>query len=206
MHGWPHHDRHQTTAKAELGLNAVAAYNDDMSRAHAGMLLIASPILVDPNFMRSVVYLIEHDEDGCLGLIINRPLDLTLGQVWEDCPPALNDLAACAEGGPVERAKGLLIHGHTDLTGCHPLAPGLAIGGDDQALTAHCSARRLDNGPRLFLGHAGWDPSQLDDEIINGSWIVRHGHPRLLLDTNPASDLWQELVHAGDAPPPPSLN
>lgn len=148
--------------------------------------------------------MLEHNENGTLGLIINRPLDVPLGELWEDCPHPLNEHALCAEGGPVERHKGLLLHGEVGMAGSHELAPGIAVGGDVDALD--CFRCGSPNGPRLFLGHAGWEADQLSEEVASGSWMVRDGHPRLLLDAEPAEDLWSDLVNAGEDMPPPSAN
>src|SRR5687767_5830054 len=83
----------------------------------AGMLLVASTTLSEPSFMRSVIYLLEHDEDGTLGFIINRPLDIALSDLWADCPAGLGAAKVAAEGGPVDRNKGLLLHGVASLPG-----------------------------------------------------------------------------------------
>jgi putative transcriptional regulator len=172
-----------------------------------GALLIARPSLSDPHFLRTVVFLLEHNAGGSLGLIINRPLDLRLGDLWETCPEPLRSSRACGEGGPVERHKGLLIHGYTDIPGAFDLGVGLAVGGEDEPLSRRLGQPRDDGlGPRLFLGHAGWGPGQLADEVAGDAWVVRRGHPSLVLDTEPADDLWQGLVGAGAEPVEPGLN
>ena len=171
-----------------------------------GSLLIAHPMLADPNFMRSVVYILEHNSNGSLGLICNRPLDITLKDVWEDCPSDVAETQICAEGGPVARDRGLLLHGHTSLKGSHPISTNIQVGGDNEALyQLHKSGSPL-QGPRLFLGHSGWGTDQLENEIANGSWLVRSGHPNVLLNPEPPEDLWSNLVNCGPENPEPSLN
>lgn len=171
----------------------------------AGCLLVASPVLADPNFMRTVVYILEHNDSGTLALIVNRPLDVPLGELWDEAPDELSERKLCAEGGPVDRHKGLLIHGYIDLPNAYRLCDGLAVGGDPDALRARADQDGA-GGPRLFLGHAGWSPGQLEDELAVGSWIVRSGHPSLLLNPRPPEDLWQELVCSGSEIPDPSVN
>lgn len=172
----------------------------------AGMLLVASPLLADPHFLRSIVFILDHDAHGTLGLILNRPLPMPLGDVWDDCPTSLSQVELCAEGGPVERGRGLLLHGFPDINGAHSFGPGLAIGGETSDLLARCPQGPGPQGPRLFLGHAGWSPQQLDEELAAGSWLMRSGNPQLLLAPDPPEDLWQELVAASGDLPDPSAN
>src|SRR5690242_13981026 len=139
----------------------------------AGTLLVASSNLTEPSFMRAVVYLLEHDDDGTLGFIINRPLDIPLSELWSDCPPGLTGCRIAAEGGPVERNKGLLLHTCLDLSGVQAMGLGLAVGGDIDALAKRYADGNDDTGPRLFLGHSNWAPGQLTAEIDEGAWIVR---------------------------------
>lgn len=158
--------------------------------------------------MRTVVYLLEYSETGTLGLIINRPLPVPLSEIWEDCPPDLHEAELCAEGGPVDRHKGLLIHNFKDIPEALGLGMDLSVGGHPESLSQAVQAAASDaiHGPRLFLGHAGWSPQQLEEEISEGSWLIRSGHQSLLLDPNPPDDLWQTLISAGEELPHPSIN
>jgi len=177
-----------------------------MARPAVGMLLIASPVLADPHFMRTVVYLLDHNDEGTLGLIVNRPLEIPLKEIWDHCPDEIDDLQICAEGGPVERERGLLLHGRADVSGCNRISEGVFIGGDPYDLYQKTKDADRLHGPRLFLGHAGWGGGQLQDEIETGSWRLRPGHPDLLLNAEPPEDLWQELITCGPEMPPPSSN
>ena len=100
----------------------------------SGSFLVATSALSDPNFMRSVIFLLEHGGNGTMGLIVNRGLDMPLAAIWEEVPEALADARVAAEGGPVERDRGLLVHGAIDIPGCQRIGPGLAIGGEVAAL------------------------------------------------------------------------
>jgi putative transcriptional regulator len=177
----------------------------------AGCVLVASRELSDPNFMRTIVYLMEHDSGGSLGFIINRPVDIPLSDLWAECPDTLSSIRIACEGGPVERNKGLLIHACPDLAGCQPMGLGVAIGGDLDALVERFTNGPDVRGPRLFLGHSGWGPGQLAEEIAQGAWIAQPGTPELLLNNGPRGDLWHEMLHLdGDGGlgsfPEPSLN
>lgn len=174
----------------------------------AGCLLIATPMLDDPNFRSSVVYLVEHGRPGSLGFILNRPLDISLGEVWADCPAMLAGMRCCAQGGPVDPGRGLLMHGYEDIPACQCMGEGLFIGGEIEPLRRRALAdpELPARGPRLLLGHAGWEHDQLAGEIALGAWIVRPGAARLLLHPAPAEDLWDECVGAGAPPVLPGLN
>lgn len=172
----------------------------------AGTFLVASTALDDPNFMRTVVYLLEHGEAGTMGLIVNRPLDMPLSAIWEGVPAGLADATVAAEGGPVERDRGLLLHAVVDLPGCQRLSDGLAIGGEVAVLAARFQAGADGNGPRLFLGHSGWGAGQLEHEVAQGAWLVRPGNLDHLL-VAPPLDLWRRLADGGGAGlPEPSVN
>jgi putative transcriptional regulator len=171
----------------------------------AGTVLVASRKLGDPSFMRTVVYLVEHDDDGTLGFIVNRPLDIVLGDLWQDCPADLTGTRIAAEGGPVDRHKGLLLHGCPDISGAQAMGTGVAVGGDIDALVKRFAAGPGALGPRLFLGHSGWSAGQLAAEIAGGAWVVRPAAIELLLTARPPATLWQQLLDGGTLPEP-SLN
>jgi putative transcriptional regulator len=164
----------------------------------APCLLVAHPGLMDPNFLHSVILIVEHDEDGALGIILNRPLPLTLDQVAEesDLTYAGSSEATAWRGGPVEPQRGiLLVHG------------GLP-GAEDTVLDfTHFVSHRKDlledlfADPearfRLFLGYAGWGPGQLDGELAQGAWSRRPLNSEWLMHPNPQG-LWQVALAAGD--------
>ena len=96
----------------------------------AGVLLTAQPELVEPEFMRAVMYLLEHHEGGSMGVILNRPLALELDSVWDACPSALRGAAMCASGGPVEPQRGVLVHHYPGVADAYEVGRQLYIGGD----------------------------------------------------------------------------
>ena len=158
--------------------------------------------------MRTVIYLLEHSDTGTLGLIVNRPVPVKLSDIWDECPSSMNTEELCAEGGPVDRHKGLLIHRMPNISDALELGLGLSVGGhpDELARAFELNGIKARLGPRLFLGHAGWAPQQLEQEIAQGTWLVRSGLQDLLLDPQPPEDLWQTLISAGEELPDPSAN
>ena len=134
-----------------------------------GQLLVATPLLIDPNFWRSVVLILQHDDDGSLGLVLNRP---TIQRV-ETHIPVWGPLAAKPGtvhlGGPVEPsvAIGLATGQGGEPTG----VPGLSIVDLEAAPGERTSA------VRIYSGYAGWGQGQLETEIAEGSWYVVPASP-----------------------------
>jgi len=150
-----------------------------------GRLLVASPDLRDPNFRRAVVLVLTHDAEGAVGLVLNRPTDIALGETlprWCDAaaPPACLYL-----GGPVQ----------TDA------AIGLGFGGSvgDEALLGAMGALDLDGAPdahrdvRVFIGYAGWGPGQLDSELARDDWLVVDGEVGDVSTATPET-LWRDVL------------
>jgi putative transcriptional regulator len=157
----------------------------------SGRLLLATPVLGDPQFVRAVVYLLEHDGDGSVGVILNRPSHTPVGQVLPDWQEAVNDPPVVFAGGPVQ-PDGALCLGQlaTDGPGVRPVVDGVGtvdLDGDVAVITG--LTRRL----RVFAGHAGWGPGQLDDELAEGAWWVLSGSPDDLFSTDPAT-LWSRVL------------
>lgn len=171
-----------------------------------GSVLVASPQLREPSFLQTVVYVVDHGANGTLGFIVNRPLDVPLADLWEAVPQRLRDARIAAIGGPVDRDKGLLLHGALDIPDAQLMTPQIAVGGSVPALVAHYADGADASGPRLFLGHSGWSPGQLDRELEEGAWLVRPGKIAWLLNPVPVANLWQQLIDGRVGLPDPSLN
>ncbi len=135
----------------------------------AGKLLIASRKLRDPNFRETVVLLLEHNDDGALGVVLNRPSDRTVREVWEvvDFDPCDNE-QLLNQGGPV---PGPLIALHTsEALGEKKLLPGLFL--SMQKETVDPLVRQTDYPFRLYTGNSGWGGGQLEEELQQGGWLT----------------------------------
>jgi len=135
-----------------------------------GKLLIAAPSLIDPNFVRSVVLIAAHSDEGALGLVLNRPLDTPLAVL----APVLEQLAEPGAvlhcGGPVAPESAVVLAEFAD-----PSLAALLIMGDVGLPSASCELSDLEAGvrrARVFAGHSGWGPGQLDSELEHEAWIV----------------------------------
>ena len=140
-------------------------------------LLCAVPQLLDPNFHRSVVLMLDHGEDGALGLVLNNPMDTTLREVAESLALAWRgDPGATVRlGGPVEQVRGWFLHDQPDWdSGARSLTSGLWV------TTSLESVDRSSGGDfggadaqfLFLLGYAGWAGGQLEAEIAAGSWVL----------------------------------
>lgn len=161
-----------------------------MSRMQSANLthhfLIAMPAMADPYFARSVTYICEHSEQGALGIIINRPLDLTLGTLLEQVGIALErpELATRAIhfGGPVQTDRGFVLHRPAG-----PWQSTLRVR-EDIALTTSrdvLEALARGEGPEQFfvtLGYAGWAPGQLEHELAQNAWLSVGADPAILFE------------------------
>lgn len=179
-----------------------------------GRLLVAAPQLADPNFSRTVVLVLEHDEPGAVGVVLNRPLHVEVGEIldsWADlaagAPPAV-----VFSGGPVspDAVIGLARAAPAGAGAWQTVVPGVGV--VDLSVSPVDQPVPLD-GVRLFSGYAGWSPGQLEDEMDDGGWLVFDAlnsdpfcaHPELL---------WHDVLKRqggsigmlASYPPSPSVN
>lgn len=143
-----------------------------MSENLTGKLLIASPYLTDPNFMRSVVLIVNHDQEGAFGLSLNRPTTQRLSDVVELSMPTgeVRSDDQIYEGGPVEGPL-LALHGLTGVgTQINPDSSGIWLTGEEDHLRLLLT--RTDVSVRFVSHYSGWGPGQLDGELVSGGWLV----------------------------------
>lgn len=178
-----------------------------------GQLLVATPRLTDPNFTRTVILVLNHDQDGALGVVINRPSELAVAQVL----PAWSDAVASPQlvfgGGPVSPDSALAVAvalGDGPPAGFQPVVAGFGFV-DLDASPAELIPDLA--GLRVFSGYAGWGEDQLEAEIGEGSWYVVDAAPGDLLSDAPEK-LWRavlrrqvgELAYVSTFPDDPTQN
>ncbi len=165
------------------------------SRSLEGRLLVAAPSLVDPNFARTVVLVLAHSDEGALGVVLNRPSELTVA----DPLPQWADLAAEPSvvfvGGPVAPA-GAICLAEVDDDDPPPIAAWRRLSGEVGTLDLAAdpdglasTLRRL----RVFSGHAGWGPAQLEGEVAVGGWMVIYASAGDAFSPRPER-LWHEVL------------
>ena len=193
---------------------------DEMpSEAQAGRLLVATPVLGDPNFRRTVVLIVEHEaEQGTLGVVLNRPTQVPVGQVLESWTELATDPSVVFNGGPVAPTSALaLAHvpGADEPVGWHPLdgAPAMTrLGLVDLDAPPGLLAAAIAS-LRVYAGYAGWSAGQLQAEIDEGAWYVVSAEPSDPFSAEPGR-LWPavlrrqggELAYVATYPDDPGLN
>lgn len=191
-----------------------------------GRLLVATPALADPNFDRAVVLLLDHDEEGSLGVVLNRPTPVDVAEILEGWGELAGAPGVVFQGGPVSLDSAL---GVAVIPGEEGPASGVrsrggrggpigwrrvhgAIGLVDLDTPPELLAPAL-GSLRIFAGYAGWGPGQLEDELVEGAWYVVESEPGDVSSPDPER-LWRavlrrqrsELAMVATYPDDPSLN
>lgn len=156
--------------------------------------LIAMPTLADPNFSRTVTYICEHNEDGAMGIVINRPSDLRLGELLDHLECEGENAAASSRpvylGGPVQRDRGFVLHRPGgDWDSSLQIAEGISVTTSKDILEAIAQAR----GPEAYLvalGYAGWGAGQLEAEMAENSWLSGPADPAVIFERE-ATERWR---------------
>ncbi len=150
----------------------------------ANQLLIALPSLADPNFARTVALICQHDAESAMGLIVNRPSEYTLGDVFDQMGIVGGDAdlreRAVLAGGPVHPERGFVLHdGDRGWDSSLRIVPGLYVTTSRDVLEAMA---RGDGPPRstVVLGCAGWGAGQLEQELADNSWLTAESDPDLI--------------------------
>jgi putative transcriptional regulator len=164
---------------------------EGIKQLKAGQLLIAEPFLSDPNFARSVILLCEYGEEGSVGFVLNRPTELTLGDLL---PELYAPAPSVSQGGPVQLDTLHMLHRIPEILGGKEIAKGIYWGGSYEALQDMISQNIYQPGEmKLFLGYSGWSPGQLEKEMEEGSWLVADINPEILFDTEPEM-VWKKAI------------
>ncbi len=178
----------------------------------SGMLLLSEPFLKDVYFSRSVVLLAEHNKEGTVGLILNKPIDVKLNTLLEDFP---SFEARVYLGGPVKPNN--LFYLHTlgnQIENSVKVKENLYFGGDVERIKELILLRKITPADiKFFVGYSGWMPNQLNDELKESSWLIVDYKNHNLMQNTPYN-LWKNILRRmGDeyytwsiAPIDPQLN
>ncbi len=157
-----------------------------------GKLLISQPFMIDDTFKRSVILITEHDEEGTVGFILNKPVQLEIQSLFEAFP---NFKARIGYGGPVGNDTIHYIHNVGELLSeSQSVFDDLSWSGNFEELqTLIGEGAVLADNILFFIGYSGWSPGQLDDELKSGSWIVSETSAEHILAGN-FETLWKEVL------------
>jgi putative transcriptional regulator len=183
-----------------------------MVSPESGILLIADPFLKDPNFMRTVVFLCDHQDEGSMGFVINKQIEQTLDELMDGFE---GHKIPVFYGGPVQMDTIHFLHQYPEkVPGGQQVMKGVYWGGDFELLSEMVKNGEVDfNKIRFFLGYSGWGNGQLNGELAEKSWLTVSATLKLLFHDEP-DDIWKDsLKHLGgeyemmiNFPIDPSLN
>ena len=158
----------------------------------SGNILLAEPFMLDPNFKRAAVLLCEHSEEGSVGFIMNKPLNMQVEELIADFPEFESEVLY---GGPVQTDTIHYIHNLGDLLeDSIKVAEGVYWGGDFDKLKFLIRSQLVaPENIRFFVGYSGWSEGQLADEMEIGSWIVADMNTNYLFNSNP-KELWKQVM------------
>jgi putative transcriptional regulator len=158
----------------------------------SGKVLLSEPFMLDPNFKRSAVLLCEHSEEGTIGFILNKRLDMRVDELITDFPE-FN--VSVFFGGPVQTDTIHYVHNVGDLLeDSRKVTDGVWWGGNFEKLKFLITSQLITPANiRFFVGYAGWSEGQLPDEMNFGSWVVADMHPNYIFKSRP-EQLWQQIM------------
>lgn len=180
----------------------VVQPSDETPQVEPGALLVAAPRLVDDNFRRTVVYIIEHQDSGSLGVVLNRPSETAVHDVLPGWGPHVSKPQAVYVGGPVEQQTAICLaalrtgEDVTEVNGVIGVQGPVALVDLDSEPDYIVQKSR---GLRVFAGYAGWAAEQLDEEIQRGDWMVVMSLPDDVL-APPGVDLWGRVLRRQGMP------
>lgn len=157
-----------------------------------GVILISDPFLKDPNFMRTAVFLCEHNEEGSFGFVLNRPFEQRLD---EFVPDLEGFTIPVYYGGPVQPDTLHFLHNIPDLMAeAQKIFEDVYWGGDFREVIRLIKDRQLDlDNIRFFLGYSGWSEGQLNEELEGKSWLTVTGTNKLVFGTE-TGEIWRSAV------------
>lgn len=161
-----------------------------------GILLIADPFLKDPNFLRTVVFLCEHKEEGSFGFVLNRKYENTLDEL---IPELEGHQLPVYYGGPVQMDTIHFLHQYPDqIPGGMEVIKGVYWGGEFDAVINMIKTEDIDfNKIRFYIGYSGWSNGQLDDEMNEKTWLTVEATRKLIFHRN-YEEIWKDsLKHLG---------
>ena len=163
-----------------------------MNLLEPGILLIADPFLKDPNFMRTVVFLCEHQEEGSFGFVLNRSYDYSLNELVS----GLEDLKIPVfYGGPVQIDTIHFLHQYPELIpGGFEITDGVFWGGDFETAISLIRSNQIDlHRIRFYIGYSGWGSGQLSDELKEKTWLTVQAERKIIFHKK-TEEIWKDSL------------
>jgi putative transcriptional regulator len=184
-----------------VSAEGIENFSLEAQQPAAGRLLVASPTLHDPNFRRTVVLLLDHDEEGTLGVVLNRPTTVPVASVLPGWADTVDDPPVLFDGGPVSADSALAVACVPEAEGEDPVGfrrlfgPTGMVDLDTPLEVLAPAMTRM----RIFAGYAGWGGGQLEAELDEGSWYVVAAETADIFAASP-EDLWRQVLRRQHGP------
>ena len=157
-----------------------------------GKVLISEPFLYDEMFGRSVILLVDHSTDGTMGLVLNKPLPLSLNDVLKEFKDISN--IPIYKGGPLSTDTLFYLHTLKDVEDSLQIGKGVYLNGDFDAIRRYIlQGNDIDGKIRFFLGYSGWESEQLSNEIRENTWLVSEEKKSYLMKSD-TKDMWRKAL------------
>jgi len=173
-------------------INRLVQIKSNNLKPKAGRLLVSEPFMGDYYFGRSVVLLVEHNEEGSFGVVLNKIIEAPLNDILKGFPPFDSKIYL---GGPVDNSSSFYIHSlGNKIEGSMEIGNGLYWGGDIEIIKEMMLLNQINsNNIRFFIGYSGWDANQLEVELESNSWIVTTETDKSILNM-PVNDMWKIIL------------
>lgn len=158
-----------------------------------GKVLISEPFLYDRVFGRSVIWLVDHTQEGSMGLVMNKPLPLLLNDVLNDID--CREKIPICKGGPISTDTLFYLHTLENVADSLPVTNGIYLNGDFEIIKRFIAEGNSIKGKiRFFLGYSGWEAGQLEQEIEEDTWLVGKADIPSLMNEKCYKDLWRNAL------------
>lgn len=158
-----------------------------------GKVLISEPFLYDEMFGRSVILLVDHSTDGTMGLVLNKPLPLSLNDVLKEFKDISNK--PIYKGGPLSTDTLFYLHTLKDVEDSLQIGKGVYLNGDFDAIRRYIlQGNDIDGKIRFFLGYSGWEHDQLCQEIEENTWLIGSTSIASLMNEKGSAELWKNVL------------
>jgi putative transcriptional regulator len=159
-----------------------------------GRLLASEPYLADPNFERTIILLTEHNQEGSVGFVLNKPSESSVTEIMEEIKNIHSNVYI---GGPVQQDTLHFIHRNPDISDSIEVTEGIFWGGNFDQILLFIETKQLNvSDIKFFLGYSGWSPGQLEEELNLNSWIVSNQVTQDLIFETPPEMMWKKSLQS----------
>lgn len=164
-----------------------------MGSSLAPALLISVPQMEDPNFDHTVTLLVEANQEGAFGLVLNRVSPIKVTDICAENNVVCTRDAFVRVGGPIEQSRAWVLHGPATHDETSYRVHEQILLTPTWEMLARLAGGQVDEKFQVYLGYAGWGPGQLESEIAEGAWLITELNPKFVFDTA-TGDLWREVL------------